>query len=196
MRKQLRLVLWGSISVKILRGRANYQTLLTEPARGDVRIVLQASYPHGNVYSLGDKVSKALTEICRYVEPRIPAGKLQQRRKHMTSTECRGQFNAHPPDWLLVPRGQKALRFIQFSKHTKAGGEVGLSLIGQREPPGGSVDQLGAEAFFETGDGLTHRTARQSESGASRREASSLRRQHEFVEPRKPVFEHDFRISG
>jgi hypothetical protein len=63
--KQFALVLWSSITVKILRGRANHQPLLAEPPYSNVRIVLQATYPHSDVYPLGDKVGQALTEICR-----------------------------------------------------------------------------------------------------------------------------------
>jgi hypothetical protein len=184
------------VPVKILRSRANDEPLNSEPARGDVCVILQTTNAYGNIHSLRDKVRDALAKIRRYVELWVLAGKTEQRGKHVPSPKGRRKLDAHTPYRLLMACSEEALSLIELTEHAEATCQVHLPFVRQGKSPGGSVNQLGTKTLFKPGNGLSDRTAGQSESYASRREASLLRRQDEFVETGKPISQHDFGIIG
>jgi len=156
-------------------------------AAGDEARIDQPADAHGGVDALLHEIDEAVGELQVDGDLRVAGEETGQRRRQVALAEQNGPADDELARRRGLEAGQGGLRLLDVAEDALAAGIVGVAALGQRQPPGGAVEQAGAELLLERGELPAHRGERRAERASGGRQAAGLHHAGERRHGREPI---------
>ena len=131
----------------------------------------QGECRQSGVDALGDDVHHPVEQFEANVQLGVELDQSRQRRRQVTAAKAEAAADAQQPSRRLPGHGQLIEQLVHIGEDTQRPALGTLAILGQRNAPGGAMQQAGAEGGFEDLDALADVCGRQAELLGRSREA-------------------------
>ncbi|MNS90315.1 hypothetical protein D3C72_1243650 [compost metagenome] len=145
--------------LQVGRRRAGHQPLAGQLACNQMLGVVQAAEADQQVDAFLQRINEVIGEGHRQLQVRILLAHFQQHRQHHQPTERGRHVDAQAAARQMRRRTQARFSCRDFIQRRRARGVVRLAIGGQRDAPGGAMEQAHAQPCFQPGNGLADRRA-------------------------------------
>ena len=160
MAGQIARVLRPAVLGEIGRRAHQQDAHLAQPPRAQAGVG-QGGNTHRQVEALGHQIHVCVTELDVQFHVRVLAQEARQQWRQPGHAERHRRGHPYQPAQRGRAVGDLGLHRLALVKDARGAFQRGLAGAGQRHAPRGAVEQGGADARFQPGDGLGHGGLRQ-----------------------------------
>lgn len=164
---------WRAVPREI-RGRRAIDLRELADAPCDQRRVRQHADPHRAVDAVGDEVDEAVGRAEHHAQVGIACVEILQRRNHLVQREAFGQVDADHAARRRTGVVEQRLGIVEIGQQPRTALVVGGALGGQRDAPGGPLQQPHAQVLLQILDGIADGGAWQLQLFGRFREAAEV----------------------